>query len=53
MTIGERAEDVFYISDESGNPLEEEAKSRLRDALIRAIDEDSAASQDLGERTPV
>ena len=42
MTIGERAEDVFYISDESGNPLGEEAKSRLRDALIRAIDETSA-----------
>jgi [protein-PII] uridylyltransferase len=47
MTIGERAEDVFYIGDESGNPLEEEAKSRLRAALIRAIDEDSATNQDL------
>jgi [protein-PII] uridylyltransferase len=44
MTIGERAEDVFYISDESGNPLEEEAKSRLRDALISAIDEDGATN---------
>lgn len=44
MTIGERAEDVFYISDESGNPLEEEAKLRLRDSLIRAIDEDSATN---------
>jgi [protein-PII] uridylyltransferase len=42
MTIGERAEDVFYISDESGNPLEEEAKSRLRDALIREIDQNDA-----------
>ncbi len=41
MTIGERAEDVFYISDESGKPLGEQAKSRLRDALIRAIDENS------------
>ena len=44
MTIGERAEDVFYISDESGNPLEEEAKLRLRDSLIRAIDEDGATN---------
>ena len=44
MTIGERAEDVFYISDESGNPLGEAAKSRLRDALIREIDENSASS---------
>jgi len=39
MTIGERAEDVFYISDESGKPLDEAAKIRLREALIRAIDE--------------
>ena len=53
MTIGERAEDVFYISDESGNPLGEEAKSRLRDALLRAIDEDGADNQVLGTRTPV
>ena len=44
MTIGERAEDVFYISDESGSPLGDEAKSRLRDALIRAIDENSASN---------
>ncbi len=43
MTIGERAEDVFYISDESGKPLGEEAKSRLRDALIRAIDENGTS----------
>ena len=43
VSIGERAEDVFYISDESGKPLGEEAKSRLRDALIRAIDADGAA----------
>ncbi len=39
MTIGERAEDVFYICDEQGSPLDEEAKSRLRQGLIRAIDE--------------
>jgi len=39
MTIGERAEDVFYISNESGKPLDAAAKSRLREALIRAIDE--------------
>jgi [protein-PII] uridylyltransferase len=42
MTIGERAEDVFYISDEAGRPLGDEAKSRLRDSLIRAIDADGA-----------
>ena len=38
MTIGERAEDVFYISDEAGAPLADEAKSRLRERLIDAID---------------
>ena len=39
MTIGERAEDVFYISDERGEPLRADAKSQLREALIRAIDQ--------------
>jgi [protein-PII] uridylyltransferase len=39
MTIGERAEDVFYISDEAGAPLGDEAKSRLREQLIDAIDD--------------
>ena len=39
MTIGERAEDVFYISDEAGAPLDEAAKERLRDELISRLDE--------------
>jgi [protein-PII] uridylyltransferase len=39
MTIGERAEDVFYICTEAGSPLGEDAKSQLGLALIRAIDE--------------
>lgn len=38
MTIGERAEDVFYISDETGAALGDEAKSLLRERLIDAID---------------
>lgn len=38
MTIGERAEDVFYISDESGAPLSEDAQSELRSRLIERID---------------
>ena len=38
MTIGERAEDVFYISDESGAPLSEDAQSELKDRLIERID---------------
>ncbi len=39
MTIGERAEDVFYIRDEAGAPLNEAAKNRLRDNLVAKLDE--------------
>ena len=38
MTIGERAEDVFYISDESGRPLDEAAQIELREALLARLD---------------
>ncbi len=44
MTIGERAEDVFYIGTESGMPIDEAAKQRLRAALIAAIDESGATT---------
>jgi len=44
MTIGERAEDVFYISDEAGAALGDEAKSRLRERLIDAIDDSEMAN---------
>ncbi len=37
LTIGERAEDVFYLSDEAGRPLDEAAKQRLRDSLIESM----------------
>jgi len=37
MTIGERAEDVFYISDEAGNPLDATAKEQLRDNLVAKL----------------
>ena len=42
MTIGERAEDVFYITDESGSPLDDDAQQRLREALIHELDESAA-----------
>jgi [protein-PII] uridylyltransferase len=38
MTIGERAEDVFYICDESGAMLDENAEKQLRDEIIRKLD---------------
>ena len=37
-TVGERAEDVFYISDENGVPLGEQACSALRDCLIDRLE---------------
>jgi len=38
MTIGERAEDVFCISDVAGQPLDEAACQALRDKLQVALD---------------
>jgi [protein-PII] uridylyltransferase len=38
MTIGERAEDVFFVTDESGTPLNESARTQLREKLIAALD---------------
>ena len=38
MTIGERAEDVFYISNASGNPLDDASCSKLREQLIERLD---------------
>ena len=38
MTVGERAEDVFYITDSAGRILAEEACRRVQDSLVRALD---------------
>jgi [protein-PII] uridylyltransferase len=38
MTVGERAEDVFYITDADGHLLQEEACQRLQDSLVKALD---------------
>jgi [protein-PII] uridylyltransferase len=38
MTIGERAEDVFYITDEQGRPLGDDAKRRLQEQVAQALD---------------
>jgi [protein-PII] uridylyltransferase len=42
MTIGEKAEDVFYVCDESGEALDENALERLREALLARLDSDLA-----------
>jgi [protein-PII] uridylyltransferase len=38
MTVGERAEDVFYITDLDGRVLKPEGCERVQDALTRALD---------------
>lgn len=43
MTVGERAEDVFYVTDIENRPLDESAASRLKDCLTEALDRRRAA----------
>jgi [protein-PII] uridylyltransferase len=38
MTVGERAEDVFYITETDGSQLQEESFERVKKALILALD---------------
>jgi [protein-PII] uridylyltransferase len=43
MTVGERAEDVFYITGADGGLLQEEACRRVQEALMLALDRRDAA----------
>ena len=43
MTVGERAEDVFYLTDFDNHPLSEEASDRLKSRLALALDRRQAA----------
>jgi [protein-PII] uridylyltransferase len=43
MTVGERAEDVFYLTDFENRPLDEAAAARLKDRLGQALDRRQAA----------
>src|SRR6187401_414244 len=43
MTVGERAEDVFYLASLSGSPLDEAAATRLQQRLSGALDRRAAA----------
>jgi len=38
MTVGERAEDVFYITDTDGFKLQTESCERLKESLVRVLD---------------
>ncbi|HEY5558507.1 MAG TPA: [protein-PII] uridylyltransferase [Steroidobacteraceae bacterium] len=44
MTVGERAEDVFTVTDETGRPLEESRCRSLAEALQQALDTRVAAA---------
>ena len=43
MTVGERAEDVFYITDFERRPLSAAAAQTLREKLMQALDRRRAA----------
>jgi [protein-PII] uridylyltransferase len=38
LTIGERAEDVFHITDDKGQPLDDDERRRLQEKLTEALD---------------
>ncbi|HEY1491843.1 MAG TPA: [protein-PII] uridylyltransferase [Steroidobacteraceae bacterium] len=43
MTVGERAEDVFYLTDFNNQPLGAELAEQLKERLVHALDERQAA----------
>jgi [protein-PII] uridylyltransferase len=43
MTVGERAEDVFYLTDFDNRPLSAAAAEQLKEHLVQALDERQAA----------
>jgi [protein-PII] uridylyltransferase len=43
MTVGERAEDVFYVTDYENRPLDEDSAQRLKSRLTQALDRRQAA----------
>ncbi len=44
MTIGERAEDVFYICKRDGSALDDAAQERIRDELVTKLDDNGGAA---------
>jgi [protein-PII] uridylyltransferase len=43
MTVGERAEDVFYLTDLDNRPLASESAERLRERMVTALDREQQA----------
>ncbi|MFB3063708.1 MAG: hypothetical protein ACE1ZL_03335, partial [Gammaproteobacteria bacterium] len=53
MTIGERAEDVFYITSVGGGPLSEEKQEQLKQQLTAALNRhQESAGQSLTKDKP-
>jgi len=50
MTVGERAEDVFYLTDFDNRPLEAAAAERLREHLVATLDRRQAALREPATR---
>lgn len=46
VTVGERAEDVFYVTTAAGEPLSAEQETQLQTALLKAIDDRDSAQND-------
>jgi len=42
VTVGERAEDVFYITDKFGKPLNAQARDQLQSQLAATLDKKAA-----------
>jgi UTP:GlnB (protein PII) uridylyltransferase len=43
MTVGERAEDVFYLTDFDNRPLSSAAAEQLKERLVAALDREQQA----------
>jgi len=43
MTVGERAEDVFYLTDFDNRPLSAAAAERLKERMIASLDREQQA----------
>ena len=43
MTVGERAEDIFFLTDRDARPLDEATSARLVERLTAALDRRRAA----------
>ncbi len=52
MTVGERAEDVFYLTDFDNRPLEAAAAERLKERLVHTLDRRQAALREPAAGTP-